>query len=82
MVRKLEITKEFREGIDWIQSHRRDLHKEYQGKWVAVYRDKVIASGKGFNLVEKKAVEITGVPQTKIPLVFMEDPHCIYISII
>lgn len=78
MGRKLKISKEFLQGYDWIQSHRADLHKEYQGKWIAVCIDKVIASGKGFATVGKKATEITGLPQTKIPLVYMEDPHCIY----
>lgn len=80
MGKKLEITKEFLKGYDWVQSHRLGLHKEYQGKWIAVYLDRVVASGKSFSSVEKKAIKITGVPQTKIPLVYMEDPHCIYSS--
>lgn len=80
MARKLEITKDFLEGMNWIQSHRMDLHKEYQGKWIAVYHDRVVASGKAIDSVEKKALEVTKAPHTKIPLVFMEDPHCIYTS--
>lgn len=78
MGRKIEITKEFREGYSWIRSHRADLHRQYQGQWIAVYLDKVVASGRGYVSVEKEAIRITGAPQTKIPLVYMEDPHCIY----
>lgn len=79
MVKDIEITKEFIDGINWIQVHRRALHKQYQGRWIAVYRDKVIAAGKSIDSVEKRALDLTGVASIKIPLVFMEDPHCIYL---
>ena len=75
---RLQVSREFLNGMAWIQSHRVKLHTEYQGKWIAVYRDKVVASGKSIDSVEKKALEITKEPYTKIPMVFMEDPHCIY----
>ncbi len=78
MVKNLEITKEFIEGISWIQIHRPALHKQYQGRWIAVYRNKVVSAGKSINSVEKRALELTKAPLIKIPLVFMEDPHCIY----
>lgn len=78
MGEKFKITQEFAQGYDWIQSHRADLHKKYQGQWVAVYIDRVVASGKSFGSVEQKAIQLTGVQQTKIPLIYMEDPHCIY----
>ena len=79
MVKNLEITKEFIEGINWIQAHRPALHKQYQGRWIAVYRNKIVAVGKSINSVEKKALELTKASLIKIPLVFMEDPHCIYL---
>lgn len=79
MVKNLEITKEFIEGINWIQIHRPTLHKQYQGRWIAVYRNKVVAAGKSINSVEKRALGLTRAPLIKIPLVFMEDPHCIYL---
>jgi len=78
MGKKFEVSKELIQGYDWIQSHRADLHKKYEGKWIAVYIDKVIAAGKSFGSVEEKAIKATGIPQAKIPLVFMEDLHCIY----
>jgi len=78
MGKKIEIAKEFLDGLNWIQSHRIELHKDYQGQWIAVYHNKVVAFGKTIDSVEKEALRITRVPHTKIPLVFMEDPHCIY----
>lgn len=78
MSKRLEIAKEFLDGINWIQLHRIELHREFQGRWIAVYHNKVVASGKTIDSVEKKALENTGASPRKIPLVFMEDPHCIY----
>jgi len=74
----LGLTKDFISAISWIEEHRKDLHKQYQGKWIAVYDNKVVAVGKKISAVEKKAEQKTNHPFREIPVVYMEDSHCIY----
>jgi hypothetical protein len=53
--------------MEWLSRHRR----EYAGKWVAVYEDKLIASGD--NAAEVYAeVDKAGFPQTLVT--FIEEP--------
>ncbi|OQX54268.1 MAG: hypothetical protein B5M48_01305 [Candidatus Omnitrophica bacterium 4484_213] len=53
----LGISKGFIGAISWVEEHKGDLHKQYQGKWVAVYDNKVVAVGKKISSVEKSRAE-------------------------
>lgn len=46
--------KRFYKDRDWAHEHLNDLAKEYPDLWVAIYKKKVVASGK--NLAEVKRV--------------------------
>ncbi len=53
--------------MKWLSEH----HQEYAGKWVAVYEDRLIASGENANEVHA-AADRAGLPQTLI--IFIEEP--------
>jgi hypothetical protein len=75
---ELEVSREFIEAMSWIRAHQSTLRKTYQGQWIAVYQDRLVASGSSFNAVGRQAVQKTGQPANRLAVVFIDDPHCIY----
>lgn len=78
----LEIPTEFLEGMKWIQTHREKLQDSYEGRWIAVYQNQVIVSGLNFKEVQQEAVKKTGQPVNHLAIVFVDDPRCIYLSLL
>ncbi|MDI6791258.1 MAG: DUF5678 domain-containing protein [bacterium] len=70
--------KSFFEELNWISVHRSELRKQYQGQWIAVANKKVVAFGRNMQSVEEKAVDATRRTLDEFPVVYMEDPHCVY----
>lgn len=68
----------FFNSIDWIDTHRSELREKYQGKWIAVFNRRIVASGRKIQNVQKKATAITSRALDEIPIVYIEDSHCIY----
>ena len=63
--------------IAWVSSHREELMK-YEGKWVAVYEQKVIASGKNGAQAQKRALQKIGHDVPDLYIRFLERATCIY----
>ena len=78
----LEIPTEFLEGMKWIQAHREKLQDLYEGQWIAVYQNQVITSGLNFKEVQQEAVKKTGQLANHLAIVFVDDPRCIYLSLL
>lgn len=75
----LEIPAEFLAGMNWIHAHPRELREAYAGRWIAVYRNRVVASGSSFGEVERQAIEKTNQPTNHLAIVFVDDPHRFYL---
>lgn len=69
---------DFFKGIDWIDIHRSELREKYQGKWIAVFNKRIVASGRKIRNVQEEAIAITNKSLDEIPIVYIEDSHCIY----
>jgi len=65
------------EDMDWVSSHREDLAK-YEGKWIAVYNQKIVASGKNGAQVEKRALQKIGYDVPDLYVRFLESSSCVY----
>jgi len=68
--------KEFWEDARWVKENYIELQKEYQDKWVAVFRKKVISYGENRGEVEKRAIELT--QQKDFVLIYVESGAAIY----
>ncbi len=66
-----------REDSAWVSSHREELTK-YEGKWIAVYDKKVVASGKNGADVERRALRKIGHDVPDLYLRFLEKAFCVY----
>ncbi len=67
---------------DWIKTHFNELREKYPGKYVAVYKNKVIASGftseevlKKVKKEDMKNVEFLHIPKTKTVFYFVIETH-------
>lgn len=79
MKKKIRINREFLANLGWAHRQWAKLTRQYQGKWIAVFHDQVIASDKAISSVEKRVRRLTKKkPFEDIPLLYIEDPHCIF----
>ncbi len=61
----------------WVRTHREEL-AQYEGKWIAVYNQQVIASGKNGANVQKRALQKIGYDVPDLYLRFLEHSTCVY----
>lgn len=52
--------KQFWEDMRWGRKRHAQLLKKYKDKWVAIFKNRVIASGKILAEVQEKAKKVTG----------------------
>ncbi len=64
------------EDIEWSRSHLSELHRKYEGKWVAIVNKKVVAAGKNLAWVRAKAMRLTKVKH--VPVRFVERGAVVY----
>ena len=70
---KKELQRQFRQyshSVNYIDSDRRKLLKDYDKKWVAVYESKLVAHGKTYSDVIK-AIKEKGLPIEQVALKFL-----------
>lgn len=53
-------SKQFWQDMKWGREHHGQLLKKYKDEWIAIFKGKVIASGKILENVQKQAKKITG----------------------
>lgn len=70
--------KGFWNDMDWGTDHYSDLVNKYPDKWVAIVDKKVVASGDGVIEVENEAMNKTGKPNERIPVIFVECGNHVY----
>ena len=49
-----KLPKRYWDDIEWARKHLSELHRKYEGKWVAVVNKKVVAAGKNTAFLEEK----------------------------
>ena len=64
------------EALAWVHTHRSEL-SPYEGQWIAVYHQQVVAHGRDGSQVRKQA-DLLGYHEEDIYLRFLEESHCIY----
>lgn len=72
--------RDFFDDMDWINENRVKIRSEYQGRWIAVSNKKVLATSKKIDEVEEQVALKTKKQIDQIPIVYIEDPHCIYME--
>ncbi|MBI4397509.1 MAG: hypothetical protein HY586_00105 [Candidatus Omnitrophica bacterium] len=78
MKKAVNINHEFLQNFRWAQKQWTQLTRTHQGKWIAVFHNQVIASDKKISSVEERVKSLTKKkPFEDIPLLYVEDPHCI-----
>lgn len=50
--------KQYSDSVQFIDAHRQELLKKYDGEWIAVYNSEVIASHKKYNLLVGKIARL------------------------
>ncbi len=66
------------EDLRWIEDHADELYAKYEGKWVAVVNQKIVAHGKDGGKVQKEAIAKTGRDRSRIAMRFLEYADAIY----
>lgn len=66
------------EDLRWIEDHADALYEKYEGEWIAVVNQKIVAHGKDGGKVEEEAIAITGRDPQKIAMRYFEYANAIY----
>jgi hypothetical protein len=74
---ELVLNEDILAGHRWIAEHRAKLQR-YEGLWIAVSDEQVVAFGEDPDEVEALAQQKTGKSEYQIPLVYLENTACIY----
>ncbi|MFQ5812499.1 MAG: DUF5678 domain-containing protein [Anaerolineae bacterium] len=74
---ELVLNEDILAGHRWIAEHRAKLQR-YEGLWIAVSDEQVVAFGEDPDEVETLAQQKTGKSEYQIPLVYIENTACIY----
>jgi len=64
--------------IKWSREHSQELHDNYERTWVAIYDQQIVVSDKNPRIVEKIALEKTGVSRKEIHIRYVEDNKAFY----
>ncbi|MBM3239579.1 hypothetical protein FJZ31_25105 [Candidatus Poribacteria bacterium] len=64
--------------INWSREHSQELHDSYERTWVAIYDQQVVVSDKNPRIVEKIALEKTGVSRKELYIIYVEDSKALY----
>ena len=70
-------SKRAKADIAWVSANRDTLF-QYEGKWIAVYNQEVIASGKNGESVQKRAFKKIGKAVPDLHIRFLEKFLCVY----
>ena len=71
-----KMPEEFWDDQGWRFAHQTELSERYRDEWVAIVDEKVVASGKDPDKVEKEAKRKTG--KKYFPVMFVESGSHIY----
>lgn len=61
--------KQFWDDMKWGRQHHTQLLKKYKDRWVAIFKSKVIASGKTLEKVQEEAKGIAGAKTVAVKFV-------------
>jgi hypothetical protein len=64
--------------VKWSRENSQELHDNYERMWIAVYGQQVVASDKNPRIVEKIALEKTGVSRKELYIIYVEDSKALY----
>jgi hypothetical protein len=78
MAMKLKIETQVWDDQDWAFQHYSDLVAKYGNQWIAVYNQRVVASGHDLGQVEEQAANKTGQAKEKIAVIFVEAGNQIF----
>ncbi len=62
----------------WAYQHAADLHRRYEGKWIAVANGQVVAAGADPVAVRRRAARETGRTTAEVYVNYMESAGAIY----
>jgi hypothetical protein len=62
----------FRKDQEWALENYQRFMKEYPDQWIAIYDEKVVATGEDLTSVEEAAKKVTGLDSENIPVLYIE----------
>jgi hypothetical protein len=62
----------FRKDQEWALENYQKFMKEYPDQWIAIYDEKVVATGEDLTSVEEAAKMVTGLDSENIPVLYIE----------
>ncbi len=71
-----KLPKRYWDDIEWSRKHLSELHRKYEGKWVAIVNKKVVAAGKNLASVRARAMRLTKAKH--VPVRFVERGTVVY----
>lgn len=72
------IPRAYWENARWAREHATELHEQYEGQWVAIADQQVIAAGSNPIDVRKRAARLTDHSTAEVFVQFMESAGTIY----
>ena len=72
------IDKRYWDDMKWAREHYSELLAQYPNQWVAIYNQRVVAHGKSGTVVEQEAEQVTGQPESEIPVCYVDSGDTIY----